>query len=236
MTNQLQLIRLNKFLAERLGVSRREADELIAAGKVFVDEKPAILGARIDKNTKVCYNKKIIPFETEYLYLAFNKPAGYVCSRRAQGDTPTLYEILPKEYQKLKTVGRLDKDSSGLILLTNDGDFAYQMTHPKFHKEKIYEVTLDQPLEPLHQQMISDYGIMLDDGPSKFTVATSATGPAERTRFTVILTEGRNRQIRRTFAALGYRVTALHRTQFGKYQLSGLKPGKYVTIKPWVLS
>ena len=236
MTNQLQLIRLNKFLAERLGVSRREADELIAAGNVFVDEKPAILGARIDKNTKVCYNKKIIPFETEYLYLAFNKPAGYVCSRRAQGDTPTLYEILPKEYQKLKTVGRLDKDSSGLILLTNDGDFAYQMTHPKFHKEKIYEVTLDQPLEPLHQQMISDYGIMLDDGPSKFTVATSATGPAERTRFTVILTEGRNRQIRRTFAALGYRVTALHRTQFGKYQLSGLKPGKYVTIKPWVLS
>lgn len=236
MTNQLQLIRLNKFLAERLGVSRREADELIAAGKVFVDEKPAILGARIDKNTKVCYNKKIIPFETEYLYLAFNKPVGYVCSRRAQGDTPTLYEILPKEYQKLKTVGRLDKDSSGLILLTNDGDFAYQMTHPKFHKEKIYEVTLDQPLEPLHQQMISDYGIMLDDGPSKFTVATSATGPAERTRFTVILTEGRNRQIRRTFAALGYRVTALHRTQFGKYQLSGLKPGKYVTIKPWVLS
>ena len=232
MTNQLQLIRLNKFLAERLGVSRREADELIAAGKVFVDEKPAILGARIDKNTKVCYNKKIIPFETEYLYLAFNKPVGYVCSRRAQGDTPTLYEILPKEYQKLKTVGRLDKDSSGLILLTNDGDFAYQMTHPKFHKEKIYEVTLDQPLEPLHQQMISDYGIMLDDGPSKFTVATSATGPAERTRFTVILTEGRNRQIRRTFAALGYRVTALHRTQFGKYQLSGLRPSKYVTIKP----
>lgn len=232
MTEQPQSIRLNKFLAERLGVSRREADDLIVAGKVFIDEKPAILGARIDKNSKVCYNKKTIPFETEYLYLAFNKPIGYVCSRRVQGDVPTLYELLPEEYRKLKTVGRLDKDSSGLILLTNDGNFAYQMTHPKFHKEKVYEVTLDRPLEPLHQQMISDYGIMLDDGPSKFTVATSATGPAERTRFTVILTEGRNRQIRRTFAALGYRVTALHRTQFGKYQLSGLKPGKYVTIKP----
>ena len=236
MTEQPQSIRLNKFLAERLGVSRREADDLIVVGKVFIDEKPAILGARIDKNSKVCYNKKIIPFETEYLYLAFNKPIGYVCSRRVQGDVPTLYELLPEEYRKLKTVGRLDKDSSGLILLTNDGNFAYQMTHPKFHKEKVYEVTLDRPLEPLHQQMISDYGIMLDDGPSKFTVATPATGPAERTRFTVILTEGRNRQIRRTFAALGYRVTVLHRTQFGKYQLSGLKPGKYVTIKPWVLS
>lgn len=230
--DQPQTVRLNKFLAERLGVSRREADDLIAAGKVFVDDKPAILGARLDKNSKVCYNKKIIPFETDYLYLAFNKPVGYVCSRRAQGDAPTLYELLPKDYQKLKTVGRLDKDSSGLILLTNDGDFAYQMTHPKFHKEKFYEVELDRPLEPLHQQMISDYGIMLDDGPSKFTVVALVAGPAERTHFTVILTEGRNRQIRRTFAALGYRVTTLHRTQFGKYQLSGLKPGKYVTIKP----
>ena len=99
MDNQPQSIRLNKFLAERLGVSRREADELIAAGKVSIDEKPAILGARIDKNNKVCYNKKTIPFETDYLYIAFNKPVGYVCSRRAQGGTPTLYELLPKEYQ-----------------------------------------------------------------------------------------------------------------------------------------
>ena len=160
------------------------------------------------------------------MYLAFNKPVGYVCSRRAQGEAPTLYELLPEDYQKLKTVGRLDKDSSGLILLTNDGDFAFQMTHPKFHKEKIYEVELDRPLEPLHQQMISDYGVMLDDGPSSFTVIH------DNNIYTVVLSEGRNRQIRRTFAALGYRVTKLHRIQFGKYQLSGLKPGKYVIIKP----
>lgn len=263
MDQSHQSIRLNKFLAERLGVSRREADELISAGKVFVDDKPAILGARIDKNSKVCYNKKIIPFETDFLYLAFNKPAGYVCSRRAQGSAPTLYELLPKEYQKLKTVGRLDKDSSGLILLTNDGDFAYQMTHPKFHKEKVYEVELDRPLEPLHQQMISDYGIMLDDGPSKFLIVRDETetplskgvrslakrevappargdGPggraprktASQSRYIVKLSEGRNRQIRRTFAALGYRVVSLHRTQFGPYRLSGLKPGDCAIIKP----
>lgn len=236
MNQSRQPIRLNKFLAERLGVSRREADELIAASKVFIDDKPAALGARIDKNNKVYCNGKTVPFEADFLYIAFNKPVGYVCSRRSQGDTPTLYELLPKEYQKLKTVGRLDKDSSGLILLTNDGDFAYQMTHPKFYKEKIYEVTLDRPLEPLHQQMVSDYGIMLDDGLSRFTVISSAgdrataAGPAERIHFKVILTEGRNRQIRRTFAALGYRVISLHRIQFGKYQLSGLKPGKCVTI------
>lgn len=220
-------LRLNKFLAERLGFSRREADDLIASGKILVNNTTAVLGARIDKNDKVCYNKKIIPFDTEFLYVAMNKPIGYVCSRRAQGSAPTMYELLPKEYQKLKSVGRLDKDSSGLILLTNDGDFAFSMTHPKFHKEKVYEVELDKPLGPLHQQMISDFGVMLDDGPSKFTIMKQ-----ENTSYTVILTEGRNRQIRRTFAALGYTVTKLHRTQFGKYRLSGLKPGECVIIKP----
>ena len=256
-----QQIRLNKFLAERIGVSRREADELISAGKVLIDGKPAILGARLDKTSKVCYNGKIIPFNADFLYLAMNKPVGYVCSRRAQGDAPTIYTLLPAKYHALKTVGRLDKDSSGLILLTNDGDFAFQMTHPKFHKEKVYEVELDRPLEPLHQQMISDYGVMLDDGPSKFTVvkketklddsrafATTGaideaspvtTGASKEARessdfvsYAVVLSEGRNRQIRRTFAAFGYRVTALHRTTFGKYQLSDLAPGKYVIIKP----
>ncbi|MDO5480103.1 MAG: pseudouridine synthase [Candidatus Saccharibacteria bacterium] len=222
----MQPVRLNKFLAERIGVSRREADDLIAAGKVTINGKVATLGARLDKNDKVCYNKKIIPFKTDYLYIAMNKPVGYVCSRRAQGETPTLYELLPKEYQKLKTVGRLDKDSSGLILLTNDGDFAFSMTHPKFRKEKIYEVELDQHLQPLHQQMISDYGIMLDDGPSKFTVIH------DDDKYIVKISEGRNRQIRRTFAAIGYKVEKLHRTDFGKYELNGLKPGKYVIIKP----
>lgn len=220
-------IRLNKFLAERLGVSRREADELISAGKITIDGKPATLGVKIDKNSKVCYNKKIVPHLAEYLYLAFHKPIGYVCSRRAQGPTPTLYELLPKKYQHLKTVGRLDKDSSGLILLTNDGDFAFLMTHPKFRKTKVYEVELDRPLEPLHQQMISDYGVMLDDGPSQFKIIKQ-----EQLAYQVILTEGRNRQIRRTFAALGYHVAKLHRTHFGKYELGDLAPGKFITIEP----
>ena len=248
-----QLIRLNKYLAERLGVSRREADELISAGKITVDNQPASLGNKIDSKSKVCYNNKLIPFANKYVYLAFNKPVGYVCSRRAQGPSPTLYELLPKKYQHLKTVGRLDKDSSGLILLTNDGDFSFKMTHPKFHKEKVYEVELDQPLQPLHQQMISDYGVILDDGPSKFAVVknsitwtgdatggtparaparvgeTVAAGPVQS--YTVVLTEGRNRQIRRTFAALGYRVTKLHRTSFGKYQLGNLGTGSYQEFK-----
>ncbi len=224
-------IRLNKFLAERLGVSRREADDLIASGQVLVNEKPAVLGARIDKNDKVCYNTKIVAFENAFSYLAMNKPVGYVCSRRAQGDAPTLFELLPKEYQKLKTVGRLDKDSSGLILLTNDGDFAFQMTHPKFHKEKIYEVELDRDLSPLHQQMISDFGVDLDDGKSQFTIIRQEDSK-DRKHFTVVLKEGRNRQIRRTFQAVGYRVMKLHRTQFGPFVLNDLAPGKIEIIPP----
>lgn len=174
MNNQLnqesQQLRLNKFLAERLGVSRREADELISDGKILVNDKPAITGAKIDKNDKVCYNNKVVPFEAHFLYLAFHKPVGYVCSRRAQGDSKTIYDLLPKKFHNLKSVGRLDKDSSGLILLTNDGDFAFAMTHPKFRKNKVYEVELDQPLAPLHQQMIMDYGVDIGDGASRFKI------------------------------------------------------------------
>lgn len=221
-------IRLNKFLAERLGISRREADDLIAGGKVFVDGKPAILGERIDKSREVCYNKKIIPFSKEYTYLLFNKPVGYVSSRRKQGETPTLYELLPEKYRELKTVGRLDKNSSGLILLTDDGDFAFRMTHPKFLKTKVYTVELDRALEPLHQQEIADFGIRLEDGISKLGLTRLND---ERTRFEVLMTEGRNRQIRRTFAALGYTVVKLHRKSFGNYQLGELKPGEFREIK-----
>lgn len=232
MNNQLNQesrhLRLNKFLAERLGVSRREADELISDGKILVNGKPAITGVKIDKNDKVCYNNKVVPFEAHFLYLAFHKPVGYVCSRRAQGDSKTIYDFLPKKFHNLKSVGRLDKDSSGLILLTNDGDFAFSMTHPKFRKNKVYEVELDAPLEPLHQQMISDYGVEIGDGASRFKIIKDGF----KNSYIVILSEGRNRQIRRTFAALGYTVTRLHRTQFGKYELGDLKPGKYVIIEP----
>lgn len=223
-----QQIRLNKFLAEGLGISRREADDIIASGKVFVSGKVATLGQRVDKNDEVCYNGKIVDHDPEFFYIALNKPTGYVCSRKQQGETPTIYALLPEKYQVLKTVGRLDKDSSGLILLTNDGDFAFQMTHPKFFKEKHYIVTLDRELEPLHQQMISDYGIQLPDGVSKMTLISR---DASRRVFDVILHEGRNRQIRRTFAALGYTVVGLHRVSFGKYQLDGLESGKYIEIK-----
>lgn len=227
MTNDS--LRLNKHLALQLGVSRREADNLIEQGRVRVDGQVATLGARIAPTAELLVNNLPIATNTVKAYIAFHKPAGYVCSRKTQGDAPTIYELLPNELHALKPVGRLDKDSSGIILLTNDGDFTYEMTHPKFYKQKSYEVQLDAELAPLHQQMINDYGVTLEDGPSKLSL--ERLSDTNRTNWTVRMHEGRNRQIRRTFAALGYTVTGLHRTEFGRYTLGKLAPGQHASIE-----
>lgn len=220
--------RLNKELALRLGLSRREADELIEKGKVQINGHRAILGARFQAGDTLSLNGKVLAEAPDFVYIAFNKPVGYVSSRRQQGETPTLYHLLPQEYHVLKPVGRLDKDSSGLLLLTNDGDFALRMTHPRFAKVKQYEVELDHELAPLHQQMISDYGVTLEDGVSQFQL--SRISDDNRRKWHITMNEGRNRQIRRTFAALGYTVTKLHRTNFGNYSLGDMKPGDFKMV------
>lgn len=221
--------RLNKFLALELGISRREADNLIQDGKVLVNNQKVALGARINDSDTLLVNGKKITKSTKYEYIILNKPTGYVCSRKKQGDRPTIYELLPKSLHRLKPVGRLDAETSGILLLTNDGDFAFQMTHPKFYKIKIYNARLDHSLEPLHQQMISDYGINLEDGPSKLQLARM-NDENDRKNWTITMHEGRNRQIRRTFGSLGYTVIKLHRTNFGNYTLGDIKPGKYSSI------
>ena len=209
--------RLNKFLALQLGISRRQADELISSGKVSINGKKAELGARFLSSDEIKLGDKIISSKKqEFVYLLMNKPRGYVCSRKKQGENETIYAILPKKYHSLKPVGRLDKDSSGLLLLTNDGDFAFRMTHPKFRKIKEYLVELNAPLAPLHQQMIADFGINLPDGKSQLGLERLDD---ERKKWKVSMSEGRNRQIRRTFAAVGYEVCKLHRMVFGAYFL-----------------
>ena len=220
--------RLNKFVALSLGVSRRKADELIEKGKIIVDGQPARLGQQISEVNRVSYNGNFLKIQDKKI-IALNKPVGYLCSRASQGGVPTIYELLPKSLHHLKPVGRLDKDSSGLILLTNDGDFAHQMTHPSFYKIKRYLVTLDQPLQPLHRQMINDFGVQLPDGPSRLTLERQHEGDDHR--WIVQMSEGRNRQIRRTFAALGYTVAKLHRTDFGSYSLGSLKKGQWIEEK-----
>ena len=187
--------RLNKYLALHRGLSRRSADELIEKGIVTINGNPAIIGSRVASGDEVAVNGVTISDDTKMMYVALHKPVGYVCSRRAQGDSPTIYDLLPPNLYSLKPVGRLDRDSSGIILLTNDGDFALQMTHPRYAKIKRYIVTLDHALEPLHQQMISDFGVELDDGKSQLTLERLDD---ERKEWVVTMGEGRNRQIRRT--------------------------------------
>lgn len=217
-------LRLNKYVAVSLGVSRRQADKLIEQGNILINNSPAKLGARISPNDIVSYNGKQITPKT-YKLIALHKPTGYLCSRASQGGMPTIYRLLPQELSHLKPVGRLDKDTSGLILLTNDGDWSHQMTHPSFKKTKRYLATLNKPLQPLHRQMISDFGVDLPDGPSKLSLERQHEG--DDTRWVIEMSEGRNRQIRRTFEALGYTVTKLHRTNFGNYSLGDIKRGEW---------
>lgn len=223
MTEDIATIRLNKYLALQLGISRREADDYISRGEVTINDTVAELGARFLESDAIKVQGELVKGTTEFEYIAFNKPVNYVCSRRQQGDSPTIYDRIPEQYHTLKPVGRLDRDSSGLILLTNDGDFAFEMTHPKFTKVKIYQIVLDRDLAPLHQQMISDRGISLEDGVSKLQLERRSE--EERTSWTVTMHEGRNRQIRRTFNSLGYEVVSLHRTNFGPYRLGNLATG-----------
>jgi pseudouridine synthase len=223
--------RLNKFLAFHLGVSRREADSLISRGSIAINGKPVQLGGRVINSDTVSLNGKPIMRKNSFTYVILHKPRGYVCSRKQQGDAPTIYSLLPAKYHDLKPVGRLDADSSGLILLTDDGDFAFHMTHPKFTKTKIYSVTLSKPLQPLHRQMISDFGVMLEDGKSQFLISRpDEKRPEDDLHWQITMSEGRNRQIRRTFSALGYTVTGLHRTVFGAYTLGELPPSKFEVI------
>lgn len=221
-------VRLNKYIARHTGISRREADERIEQGRVKINDCVSTIGARVLPNDIVSVDGKPITIENYSMAILLNKPVGYVSSRRQQGESPTLYDLLPEPLHSLKTVGRLDRDSSGLILLSNDGDFAHRMTHPSFRKRKVYEVTLDASLQPLHRQMIADFGVMLEDGKSQLSLERLVE--SDDLQWQVTMSEGRNRQIRRTFAALGYTVTRLHRTNFGPYTIDGIKPAEYKQV------
>jgi 23S rRNA pseudouridine2605 synthase len=220
-------MRLNKFIAQSTGLSRRAADAAIAQGRVSVNGREAALGKEVGESDTVVLDNSAITPAVNTVTIMLNKPVGYVCSRNGQG-SKTVYDLLPPEYQQLKPVGRLDKDSSGLLLMTNDGDLAYELTHPSKQKTKVYEIILDKPLAPLHRQMIQDYGVQLEDGPSKLQLYRIREG--HETNWQVTMHEGRNRQIRRTFASLGYTVTGLHRTQFGNYHLNELVAKQFLVV------
>jgi pseudouridine synthase len=228
------LIRLNKHLAHTLGMSRRAADICIDQGRVLINGKVATLGNVVDSSRDVIEidNSQVTQDKKRYTYVLLNKPVGYICSRRQQGDTPTIYSLLPRSYQDLKVAGRLDKDSCGLVLLTDDGDTIFKLTHPKFGKKKVYIVSLNKTLAPEHKKQIEE-GLLLDDGTSQFTVEKVTSDPSSKKRpntYKVTMHEGRNRQIRRTFGELRYMVTHLQRVKMGPYEINDIPSGKHLQL------
>lgn len=219
--------RLNRFIASSTGLSRRAADRAIAEGRVTINGRIAAMGVQVTGEEAIMLDDQLLHPPKPVRTVMLNKPAGYVVSRDGQG-SQTVYDLLPVTLDHLKPVGRLDKDSSGLLLLTNDGQLADELTHPRHQKTKVYDIRLNTPLAPLHRQMISEFGIQLDDGVSKLGLERLVEDSDYEWRVT--MSEGRNRQIRRTFAALGYRVPRLHRVQFGHYRLHDLKSGSFIDV------
>lgn len=205
-------------------MSRRQADALVDKGVVTVDGKPARLGQNIDEHLSVVkINGEPTSKPKPFSYVLLNKPTGFVCSQKQQDDKPTIYSLLPKHLGHLQVCGRLDADSSGLVMLTNDGDLALKLTHPKFKKQKKYEVTLNKTLANVDRDHI-ERGVKLEDGLSKLELSGSGQ------KWLATMAEGRNRQIRRTFNQLGYETVKLHRTQLGPYRLAELAPKEYYSI------
>jgi len=216
-------MRINKYLALSTGMSRRTADATIQEGRVQINGILVTSGQQVGPDDTVLLDGKAVkPAETAQTII-LNKPAGYVVSRDGQG-SKTIYDLLPEELHILKPVGRLDKDSSGLLLLTNDGELANKLTHPRYQKEKVYEVSLYIPLKDRDREAI-EAGVKLEDGISKLQL------DGKDKDWVVTMSEGRNRQIRRTFAEQGYTVKTLHRTQFGDYILSGTTVGTHRLVQ-----
>ncbi|CAN5195352.1 pseudouridine synthase [soil metagenome] len=221
-------MRINKFVAQATGLSRRTADTMIGNGQVLLNGAVAEPGSIVATDDTVQFKDgRTLTVAAETQTILFNKPVGYIVSRNGQGSR-TIYDLLPDALRTLKPIGRLDKDSSGLIGLTSDGDLANKLMHPSQKKRKVYDVTLDKPLQPLHRQMISEHGLQLADGPSKFIISRRTDD--DDTTWVVTMHEGRNRQIRRTFQALGYVVVRIHRTEFGEYQLGQLRSGSHIAV------
>jgi len=215
-------VRLNRFLAAAGLGSRRRCDELITAGRITI-------------NGKVCTNFSAQPRAQDYVKvdgkllraaptrtIMLNKPTGFVSTRKDRHARDTVFDLIPKRFSHLFTIGRLDAQTEGLLLLTNDGKLTQQVTHPRFKIDKEYEVTLDRPWDPALAPRL-ERGIFLDGQRAKIAQLRSLS-PA---RVRVVLRQGINRQIRRMFEAIGYRVKHLLRVRVGNLPLGDLPRGQW---------
>lgn len=229
--------RLQKILSRYGVASRREAEQFILASRVCVNGKIVTeLGTKVDPECdRIAVDGKLITDESqappELLYLLLHKPLGVICSRHDPQKRPTIKQLLPDRYQHLYSIGRLDYNSSGALLLTNDGDLANRLTHPSHHVPKNYEVWVQghPSLKTLQEWR---QGVVLDDKRTlRAEVNPLSTNP-QQTLLQIVLTEGRNRQIRRVAELLRHPVVALHRVAIADIQLGNLKPGEYRLLTP----
>jgi 23S rRNA pseudouridine2605 synthase/23S rRNA pseudouridine2604 synthase len=218
-------IRLQKYLSERGVCSRREAERLMAEGKVKINGKVVLtLGSKINPDTdKVSVDRKWVSGSPAKLYIKLHKPPGYVSSNPQKGEKEARSLIGVPD--RIYNVGRLDKDSSGLLLFTNDGVFAYRLTHPSFEHEKEYLVEVDAPVTPKQMDKMSSGLPML----GKHTQACPIFKLGPR-KFKIILREGMNRQIRRMCQKVGLRVLKLQRLRVDQFSLDDLSPGSWARI------
>lgn len=223
--------RLNKYIASSGLCSRRKADELIEQGVVNVNGKIVKeLGFLVQDKDKVFINQKLVrPVKHEYY--KFYKPAGYITTCEDTKGRKTIYDLLPETMLNLKPVGRLDKDSTGLLILTNDGDLIYQLTHPSIKVPKVYLVTVDAQIHKHELEKIAN-GVEIEPGKIAYADITVLEMDSKFTSMQITLYQGMNRQIRKMFKSIGYEVKTLKRIQHASIGIEGLKRGEFKPIKP----
>lgn len=215
MTDKL---RINKFFTQHSVCSRREADRLIESGRVTINQRVACLGDQVGPDDAIARDGEVIPWRTVPLYIKYHKPVGVTTTSESHVPRNIIAEIGHPE--RIFPIGRLDKDSSGLILLTNDGDIVNEILRTEHGHEREYEVVVDHPFDQTFINRMAQ-GVVILDRPTK-PCRIERLG---RSQFRIILTEGRNRQIRRMCQVLGYRVLTLHRVRIMHVTLEGLEPG-----------
>ncbi len=225
----MEKIRIQKIIADSGRCSRRKAEELIAAGLVTVNGRPCSLGDKADPMNDLIRveGEEIAAERAEKRYIMLNKPRGYVTSMADEMGRKIASDLLTDVHERVYPVGRLDRNSEGLLIFTNDGELANDIMHPSRHVSKTYRVTIDGMVnEGQLSQLMS--GVELDDGVKTLpcTVEVLSEAP-DRTVLRFVIKEGRNRQIRRMCSAVGLEVGRLRRTAVGGVKLGMLKPGEY---------
>ena len=225
-------IRINKFLASAGICSRRAADVLITRGRVSVNgEVISALGTRIDPMTDDVRLDEQRVIQEKQVYILFNKPKGVVCTNARNEQRKRVIDYLDKVKGRVYTIGRLDAESEGLILLTNDGEFAQEMAHPKFGVPKTYAVLVRGAVDAAGIAKVRG-GVWLSEGRTSGAIVRIERRGRDRTYLKVTLREGKNREIRRVFAKLGNPVLTLKRVLIGGLNLHGLRSGKHRFLKP----